>query len=431
MPDPQEPDVGYGELLRSNRSFRSLFAARLISLLGDWFNTLAILALLRELIGTDATTFAWVLIFKTIPSVLAAPIAGVVADRMSRRTILIASDVSRALVVLAMFSVLVFPSAPLLYSLVILQTVLATFFEPARSALLPDIVSKRELTAANALGAAAWSAMLTLGAALGGVVTDVFGWETAIAIDAATYLVSAGLILRIVEPPRAKATTRRAGFRELSGLRDLTEGFRYVLARPRVLTLMLVKCGWCVAGGITLVITLLGERVHLVGGRAMLGVALLYAARGLGTGTGPILSRWLSKSDPAAMERLIFWGFACGAVFYLPIPWAGNPVTAAALVALAHLGGATIWVFSTIRLQQIVPTFVRGRVFAAEQGLFTVVMATSTWTYGRLLDSGTISVRAGAGWLGLSLLLPAALWFFRGQWLGYGTEDAPREERAP
>ena len=104
----------------------------------------------------------------------------------------------------------------------------------------------------------------------------------------------------------------------------------------------------------------------------MLGVTFLYVARGVGTGLGPFGARALSRSVPAAMERMIGYGFAMGAGFYLVLPLAPNLAFAALIVALAHLGGATVWVFSSIRLQQVVPTSVRGRVFAFENAAFTI-----------------------------------------------------------
>ena len=85
-------------------------------------------------------------------------------------------------------------------------------------------------------------------------------------------------------------------------------------------SLALVKTGWQLSGALTLVLTLLGERVFLVAGEAMLGVAVLYTARGLGTGVGPFLARWLSRENPARMEQLIGAGFVCGATFICFFP---------------------------------------------------------------------------------------------------------------
>ncbi|HCH66236.1 MAG TPA: MFS transporter [Deltaproteobacteria bacterium] len=409
-------------LFRRNRDFRYLFSARLVSLFGDWFNTLAVLALLRSLGHTGAADFGWVVILKTLPTLVASPVAGVVADRLPRRQILVAADAVRAAIVLAM---LFSPNVEVLYLLVALQSMASAFFEPARTALLPDIVRPEELTAANAIGAAAWSTMLALGAGIGGLVTAYLGWSVALGLDVVTYLVSAMLLFQVTVPARDRPQ-RPTDWRTWTGLRDIQAGFAFLRDHPRVASLALVKTGWQLSGALTLVLTLLGERVFVVAGEAMLGVAVLYTARGIGTGVGPFIARWLSRENPARMEQLIAAGFVCGALFYLFLPIAPNIVVAALLVLLAHIGGATIWVFSTVRLQQITPEHVRGRVFATENASFMVAMTASTFVWGELIDLEIIGVQTIAGALGLVLLLPAALWMLRGRWLGWGTPgEAP------
>jgi predicted MFS family arabinose efflux permease len=429
--------VTVAALFRQNRSFTKLYFARLVSLLGDWFNMLAIIALLRDLGEGGAGGIGWLLIFKTLPSLVMTPFAGAAADRYSRRSLMMATDLARALVVLAMFVTLIWPSTTLVYLLVILQSSLSAFFEPARQALLPDIVSPEELTTANAIGAATWSAMLTVGAALGGLFTARFGWQLALVVDALSYLVSMLFLLGLAEPPRpARRAAADAGLAASLGLVDARAGLRYALGRPRILSLMLVKAGWCVAGGITLVLTVLGERVYPLGGKPMLGVALLYSARGLGTAIGPFLGRWWSGNEPAAMERLILPGFLCGAAFYALLSLVESPELAALVVVIAHFGGSLNWVFSTIRLQQLVPSEVRGRVFALEQGLFTTVLSVSTWAYGWLIDHEAFALETAPLLLGLSLTVPSACWLLRGLSLGWGGEAAELEarledERAP
>lgn len=421
------PSVDIPTLFRQNRDFRHLFGARLVSLFGDWFNTLAVLALLRSLGHADASDFGWIVILKTLPTLFASPIAGVMADRLPRKSILIATDILRAGIVFAMLGQLVWPSVSVLYALVALQSVVSAFFEPARTALLPDIVRPEELTAANAVGAAAWSTMLALGAALGGLVTAALGWEVALGLDVVTYLLSAALMVGVHAPHHVRPSIT-GGWQQWTGLAAIAEGFVYLRGHPRVASLALVKTGWQFAGSVTLVLTVLGERVFPVAGEAMLGVAVLYTARGVGTGLGPFVARWLAGEDRGRMERLILYGFGCGAVFYVCLPLASTVWLAALFVMLAHLGGATIWVFSTVRLQQVVPEAVRGRVFAAEHASFMLAMTVSTWVWGEAIDLDVIPVQTLSGGLGLALAVPVGLWALRGMRLGWG--DPPTEADA-
>ena len=192
--------IGYWQLLRENRNYARLYFARVVSLFGDWFNLLAVLALLRAIGHEGAGVFGGIFIAKSVANLVMLPFSGVIVDRLSRRKVMILSDLGRALVVGLMFLVFWFPSIWLVYGLLLLQSALSAFFEPARSALLPDIVLKRELTAANALGAATWSTMLAIGSATGGIFTEIFGWEWALVVDIGTYIFSAYLLLKIKEP---------------------------------------------------------------------------------------------------------------------------------------------------------------------------------------------------------------------------------------
>jgi len=432
--------VGYAELFRNNRDFRNLFAGRIVSLFGDWFNLLAILAMLRAFGDDTATGFAIVLILKTLPAVF-APLGGVLADRLPRRNLMVFADLARAGVVTAMLGLAWFPHVSILYALVVAQTLLAAVFEPARNALFPDLVRPEELTAANAVSSATWSLMLAVGSAAGGLFTDLMGWELALLLDAATYLVSAAFLLRVREPDveRMPHTSGGTVF-ELLGIADLVHGARWIVARPRVWSLVLVKPLWSLTGARTLVLTLLGEQVFRMAGWPFLSVAVLYVARGIGTGIGPVVARWLTASEPRSMERSILVGFAMAGLGYLALGLAPSLPAAAALLVLAHLGGATVWVFSSIRLQQLTPSLVRGRVFAAEQATFTLVLAASYGVFGQLgdhhgatiaawvaplvpwADPASLPARALTVGLGALTVVPLGLWALRGLVLGWATE---------
>ena len=408
-------ETGYIELLRGNRNFRHLYLARLVSLFGDWFNLLAALALLRAIGAESAGAFGGVLILKMLPSALLAPVAGVVADRVSRRTLMIVADVLRAGIVACMLTVLWVPEPMLVYALLACQSAVSVFFEPARSAMLPDIVRPSELTAANALGAATWSTMLALGSAIGGLFTAALGWHAALVVDVGSYLLSAVLLVGIHEPDWKRSTSNGL----LSGFSTMVDGVRYMQRHATVWTMALAKCGWTFgAGATTLLLTLLGERVFVEAlDQGLLAVTVLYVARGIGTGSGPILARWISGGHPPTMERLIGLSYLVGSVFYLGVSAAPSLWSAAAMVVLAHIGGATCWVFSTIRLQQLVPSHFRGRVFAAEYAAFTLSSVLVITLYSALADHMGLAPRTLLAAVGLTLLVPAMAWAARGWWL--------------
>ena len=407
--------VGYLEVLRRNRDFRQLWLGQVVSQLGDWFNTIAIYTLVLQLTGSGRAV-GLVLVARFLPSVIAGPLAGVVADRFNRRHVMIASDIMRALVVLGFLFVRRAEHLWLLYTLTVLQLVFSTFFEPAKSATVPSIVAPRELVAANTLASVTWSVMLTLGAAIGGVVTGWFGTDAAFVLDSLTYIGSALLVASVRLPPRAARPRTRLTIGKALGLTDTLEGARYVLGRPRVLALMLVKPAWGAGGGILSLLAVFGERIFPVGGRAATGIGVLYAARGIGTAIGPLAARRFGGETRSSMQTAIGLSFLLGGLFYIAFAGAQSFALALGALVIAHMGGSTLWVFSTALLQSNVEDQFRGRVFAAELTLLTLMMAASNYATGELMDRFGFSPRFVMMVLGVLFLLPAALWFLTRRW---------------
>ncbi|HEX6625448.1 MAG TPA: MFS transporter [Pyrinomonadaceae bacterium] len=402
-------DVGYVELVRRNPDFRRLWLGQVVSQLGDWFDTIAVYTLVLKLTGSGRA-LGLVLVARFLPSVVVGPLAGVLADRFSRRAIMIWSDLLRALVVLGFLFVRRPEHLWLLYALTVLQLALSAFFEPARAAAVPSVVSERELLPANALSSVTWSAMLTIGAAIGGEMTGRFGTDAAFVLDSLTYLASAALIYGVRLPKREPRPKTRLTLSKALGVADTIEGIRYVRTRPRVLALLLVKFAWGFGGGILLLLPVFGETIWAVAGRAGSGTGILFAARGIGTAIGPIAARRLAAGSRRAMQRFIGVGFLMGGAFYIAFGLANNFALALFVLAVAHMGGSILWVFSTVLLQSTVEDQFRGRVFAAEFTLMTLAMAASNYATGEALDRFSLSPRTVAVALGVVFLLPGLLW---------------------
>src|SRR5580704_13294754 len=164
-----EPELGtasislasYVRLLGANRNFRRLWLAQIVSEIGDWFYTLAIYTLLLQLAG-HAGSVALALVLQVIPQTLVGPTAGVVNDRLRRKHVMIAADLVRFVVVLAMLLVRSRSTVWLVYPLLLAETIMAAFFEPARSSVIPNIAAEREVLVANTLSSATWSVNLLI-----------------------------------------------------------------------------------------------------------------------------------------------------------------------------------------------------------------------------------------------------------------------------
>ncbi len=384
--------------------------------MGDWFDTIAVYTLALQLTGSSRSV-ALIMVARFLPSVVVGPLSGVVADRFSRRSIMIISDVLRALVVLGFLFIRRPDQMWLVYVFTVLQLAFSAFFEPAKTAAIPSIVSERELIPANAISSVTWSVMLTLGAAIGGFVTGWFGTNAAFVLDSLTFVASALLIMQVRFPKRPSRPKSKLTIGKALGIIDTIEGARYVKSRSRVLAYLLVKPAWGVGGGIMTLLAVFGERIFPVAGKTATGIGVLFTARGVGTAIGPILARRWAGETRRQMQISIGIAFLLGGVFYIGFGSARNLWLALLCLLIAHAGGSILWVFSTVLLQREVEDQFRGRVFAAELTLATFTMAASNYIVGELMDRFGFSPRVVTAGVGVCFLLPGITWFLtRNSW---------------
>src|SRR6202140_2506567 len=148
--------ASYSRLLRENRNFRRLWSAQVVSELGDWFYTLAIYNLLLQLTGR-AGSVALALVLQVLPQTFIGPTAGVVNDRLRRKHVMIASDLGRMVIVFCMLFIRSKEKVWLVYPLLMAETLLAAFFEPARNAVIPNIVDRETAGGGDTLASTTWS----------------------------------------------------------------------------------------------------------------------------------------------------------------------------------------------------------------------------------------------------------------------------------
>ncbi len=418
QPERAAPTVSlrsYAQLLRANRNFRRLWMAQIVSEIGDWFYTLSIYTLLLQLTG-HASSVALALVLQVLPQTLIGPTAGVLNDRLRRKHVMIAADLVRFVIVLAMLLVRSRSMVWLVYPLLVAETIMAAFFEPARSAVIPNIAARGEVLIANTLSSATWSVNLLIGASVGGVVAAFFGRDAVFVLNALSFLASALFIggMHFAEPHAESAAPLKA--RDLVDFSPVLEGIRYVRNHRTLLPTVFAKAGELMIGPSWVIFTVMGERefaVHLRGINpargAMLGMSILLGGRGLGALVGPLISaRWAGRSDYRLRLGILF-GYLTIALGYGSLGASRTVWLASACAMLAHMGGSTVWVFSTTLLQLHTDDRFRGRVFAADLGLSMLTIAAGAYACGRLLDWG-ISTRAVATGTGLLMLLPAVLW---------------------
>jgi MFS family permease len=407
--------AAYLRLVRGNRNFRRLWLAQIVSEIGDWFYTLSIYTLLLQLTG-HASSVALALVLQVLPQTFVGPTAGVVNDRLRRKHVMIAADLVRFGIVLAMLLVRSRSMVWLVYPLLLAETIMAAFFEPARSSVIPNIAARGEVLIANTLSSATWSVNLLIGASVGGVVAAFFGRDAVFILNALSFLASALLIsgMHFAEPHAESAAPLRP--RDLVDFSPVLEGIRYIRSHRTLLPTVFAKAGELMIGPSWVIFTVLGAHEFAVHWRgvdaargAMLGMSILLGGRGLGALVGPLISaRWAGRSD-RRLRLGILIGYIVTAIGYGTLGSCRTIWLAGACVMLAHMGGSTVWVFSTTLLQLHTDDRFRGRVFSADLGFSMFTIAAGAYLCGRLLDAG-VAARTVATYTGLVMLVPAVLW---------------------
>lgn len=405
----------YVRLLRENRNFRRLLTAQIVSEIGDWFYTLAIYSLLLELTG-KASSVGLALTLQVLPQTFVGPIAGIVNDRISRKKVMIMADLARMGIVLAMLLVRSGSMVWLVYPLLVLETIMAAFFEPARNSVIPNIAPREDVILANTLSSTTWSINLVLGATLGGVVAALLGKDAVFVVNALSFLVSALLIrgMRFDEPHVASEATLRPS--DLVDFSPVVEGVKYVRRKPGLLATVLVKAGNLMIGPSWVLFTVMGHHEFALRSPSldperagMVGMSLLLGARGLGAFLGPMLTAPWAGHRERRLQFGIFFGYLTAAVGYSMIGFAPSVWVACLWIILSHCGGATVWVFSSTLLQLTAEDKFRGRVFAADLGFCMLTIAIGAFVCGKLLDAG-IPARTLVTAAGVMMVLPTVLW---------------------
>jgi MFS family permease len=390
-------------LLRRNRDFRRLYIASLISLGGDWFLTVALFGLVLDLTHSGLAV-AGVIAAEDLTFFLASPLAGILADRLDRRKLMVVADLARMVLVLGFLFPRSSSNVWIVFPLLAVVACFSATFEPASMAALPNLVESDDLATANALSGSVWGTMLAVGAALGGLVTAAFGRDTAIVVDAASFAASAWLIWRVHRP---FAESREPGPRE--SLRQATvDTARYARKDHRVLALLAVKFGWGIAGGVLVLIPIFARESFHAGD---LGIGLLLAARGVGALIGPFAGRRALGPQDRRLFLAIGVALVVFGVGYALLGLAPALLVAMPAVALAHVGGGAQWTLSSYGLQRIVPDQIRGRIFAFDGMLVTLTFGLSSLLTGWLADA------IGAGWTAVGMGAVAVIWAATWAWL--------------
>ena len=266
-------EIGYFELLKNNGRFRIFWAAAVISMMGEWFNTIALFTLILRYSGSEAM-LGLLFTIRMLGFAILQPITGLLADRWSRKWIMIISNLVQVGLALCFLMVDGPEDMWWLVGLSGVMMILHGAYMTAERAALPNIVAEEELATANALDAATWSTALALGAFLGGIVVSRYGVDTAFIVDSITFLVGAIILLPLKLPQTVSKEMKGPIFS--TAFKNIKAGFVRLINEPRLKRIVFAKTTWNLAGGGLAAVFLVIAGSRMSPGEMAAGIGLFF-----------------------------------------------------------------------------------------------------------------------------------------------------------
>jgi MFS family permease len=355
-------------LVRTNRAFGALAAARIVSLTGDSLSLVALMLLVAGRAG-DALAVALLLLVGDFAPALLGPLTGAVSDRFDLRRVMVVAEVVQGGLVLVI--ALALPALPVLLVLVALRSLAGQVFLPASRAAVPALVSDDDLPAANAVLGFGANGGEVLGPLLAAALVGVTGVPGVLLVDAASFALSALLLLMVPALPATSAEGLLGSARE---------GLRFIWSHKVVRVIALGFCAVVACNGVDdVALVFLAHDTFDAGDAA---VALLLAAVGIGLLVGYAL---LSAVRPPMIPLLVA-GFAVSSVGNLLTGLAWAVAAAFTVQTIRGLGIAAMDVATNTLLPRLVPAAMLGRVFGNLYGAIGTAAALSYVGGSVLLD---------------------------------------------
>lgn len=394
----------YINLVSNNQNYRRLWLSQVVSNFGDWFGILAVYALITKYSESEFL-LGLIIVVKMMSLASFSPFAGYLTDRFNRRRIMIVCDLLRGILVLGLLLVVSFETLWLAYVITALQMMLSAIFEPAKTSSIPNVTTEEELVDANVLSSASWSIIFTMGMGFGGLATAWLGTDLVFIINAISYGISAHFIYKAVIPQKEMSEAELK--RTRNPLTGIKEGFRYLFNNQQVLRPTMAKgCFTMLLGGLTYMLILVSENVLMMGS---VGLGLLYAARGVGTGIGPVIGRRIFDRERHWIRAMGFC-MIFGGLMYSVVGMTTSLGVMLVFVFIAHAASGANWVMSTVLLQRRTPDTFRGRVFSTEWLLFTLTQSASVILASWILENNWLSIQQTMIVYALLLAVAGIIW---------------------
>jgi MFS family permease len=401
----------YLRLLSNNPEYAKMWLASVISLTGDWFNTVVLSAMVARYSDGSGIAISIFLMLRVLPPMIVGPLAGVLLDRFNRKHLLVWSNLLRACIVPLYLLAQSPDSLWIIYVVTALQFTLSAIFEPGQSAMIPSLVRPVDIIEGNTLLSVTWSVMLSMGAIIGGLFAFAFGNTAALLADAATFAIAGFLIASVrYTPPQSISSSTAADVPQEDT--SLRAGLRYIRQNPGMAAALFIKFGGSL-GNIDTLLTIFATQIFVVGAQGELSLGILYSALGLGALMGPLLSNRVNDGSVQKMRRLVLVGFLLLLCSWPILGLAGSLLMVAIAIFTRAMGGSINWTYSNVIIQKTAPDAKLGRMFSIDMVGFQLATVISTLSHGTLIDVLGISQVYWVIWGTMAVgLIPAAIWYW-------------------
>lgn len=410
---PKSPaSTGYARLLRS-RNFFLLWFGQLVSQLGDALAAIALLVYITDH-SDGAGAISLLALVQLLPVILVGPVAGVFVDRWDRKKTMIIADCLEGLLFLAL---IIRPGDVLVYTVALLSTMANMFYSPARSAIIPEVVDKDDMTAAIGLQQSASQGVNLLGPMLGGVMVAFLGAKAVFVFNAATFFFSA-LAVGLASMPRHARWAPRTQVSAETGAQvgsvgkffsELTFGVNFLRRNAALWFIVTTLAAFGIVGRFTFVGSMAYLRQDLSLAPALFG--LLMTLSGAGALIGALLAGAQRRVPPG---KAYYLGFVAMVAVLVPYLWRPGFAVLVPLWFLSGLFSSVFQVPLTSIFYTHTPVEVRGKVFSVTNALLNgaglVSLPLASLVVARLGSAETIGLVGllGVVYAALTLLMPGS-----------------------
>jgi len=387
-------------VLAWQRDYRLVLSAGLVSLTGDWILRTGLAFQVYVLTGSTLAS-GGLLLSSFVPMVVLGSLAGVFVDRWDRRRTMIVTNLLHAILLLPLLAVRDESAIWIVYAVVLVQSCLQQFFRPAEQSLIPVLVEPKQLVTANALNSQTGDIARLVGAGIGGLLAGLGGLPLLALVDAATFLVAMGLIVRVRHRVVRTLTQSASGaIRRLK--QEWTEGIRLCVDGPGMRLLFV----FCVITGIGegVMSTLFAPFVSAELGGDGTAYGLIVSSQAVGGIVGGLVAAAIGSRLPAAT----MWGvgaFLFGlidlALFCYPLVSDSLIPAFVCMIVVGLPGAFTVAGMMTV-LQRLTEDSSRGRIFgaiSAAEGVAVLIGIASAGVLGEVVGIIPVLVFQGLGYV--------------------------------